>query len=53
MFKKIALGLSVILTFVLLGACQSQSPKDANSTEKPVVTVTTSFLYRYGVSVSW
>ncbi|MGT2812594.1 metal ABC transporter substrate-binding protein, partial [Streptococcus minor] len=45
MFKKIALGLSVILTFVLLGACQSQSPKDANSTEKPVVTVTTSFLY--------
>lgn len=45
MFKKIALGLSIILTFVLLGACQSQSPKDANSTEKPVVTVTTSFLY--------
>ncbi|MGT2910120.1 metal ABC transporter solute-binding protein, Zn/Mn family [Streptococcus cameli] len=45
MFKKCLAGLSLILSIVLLGACQNQPSKDASATEKPVVTVTTSFLY--------
>lgn len=45
MMKKFLAGLSLVLSIVLLGACQTQSSKDASSSEKPVVTVTTSFLY--------
>lgn len=45
MLKKWVAGLSLILSIVLLGACQSQPSKDVSTNEKPVVTVTTSFLY--------